>query len=297
MNLVKTGWQGIVAEVPEDWSLTAVSGEDKEGYFRIDSPKSQILEVKWSKVKGKTNLQATLTKYIDDLKKRARKRKLDFEYKIKAKDESLLNFSWKSDRRASGRIWKCDNCERVIIAQLSGALNEDVSLDASRILPSIIDHGEDGWQIWGVYGLVTEIPPGYVLDKYRLMSGYIMLEFKKKNDRITIERWGLAGAVLKKESLREWYMHRAVNELKHYRLDVEDVLFEDEDGLQITGRRASLREHFRTVFELMSFRKPSYKVNGYVWHCRETNKIFSIQTVHSVKENVIDGVLERTVCH
>ncbi len=297
MSIEKAGWQGIVAEVPDDWSLTAVSGEDKIGYFRLDSTKTQVLEVKWSKITGKANLQSKLTAYLEDLKKKSRKRKIEFEYKIRAKDESLINFSWKSNRKASGKIWICENCSRVIIAQLSGALNEDVAGDASIILPTIVDHSDDNWRIWGVYGLQTEVPPGYVLEKHQLMSGYIKLAFRKGYDRIIIERWGLANTVLRNLTLKEWYEERSVYEFKPYKYKIENILFEEGKGLQVTGRKASLKGYLQTAFEFLSFKKPSYKLDAYVWHCEESNKIFSIQTIHSKVENVINEVLERTVCH
>lgn len=296
-GITKAGWQGIVAEVPEDWCLSAVSGEDKEGYFRIDSTRSLVLEAKWSKFTGTANLQSRLAAYLEDLKKKAKKRKLDFEFKIKAKDEDVLNFSWRSDRKAQGKMWKCDNCSRIMIAQLSGAVNEDVSIEASKIFPTIVDHGDDDWRIWGVYGLVTEVPPGYALEKHQLMSGYIQLVFRRKTDRIMVERWGLANTVLKGTNLKDWFMLRSIHELRPYRFTIENVQFEDEQGLQIAGRRSSIKEHLRTAFEFVTLQKPSYKLDGYVWRCEESNKIFSVQTMHSKKENVIDEILERTVCH
>lgn len=297
INTIKTGWQGIVADVPEDWCLAAVSGEGKEGYFRIDSTGTLVLEVKWSKFTGKANLHGRLTAYLESLKKKAKKSKLGFDYKINAKNEDTINFTWKSDRKAQGRIWKCDACGRILIAQLSGALNDDISIEASKIFSTFIDHSEDNWKIWGIYGLVTEVPPDYVLEKHQLMSGYIQLVFKKKNDKIVIERWGLANTVLKNTALKDWFMLRSVYELRPYRFEIENVQFEEEQGLRLHGRRSSIKEHLRTVSEFLTLQKPSYKLDGYVWHCDESNKIFSIYTVHSKNENVIDEILERTVCH
>ena len=296
-SIIKAGWQGIVADVPEDWCLAAVSGDEKEGYFRIDSTKTLILEAKWSKFTGKANLNGRVTTYLEGLKKKAKKNKLNFDYKIKTKDEDIINFSWKSDRKAQGRIWKCENCGRILIAQLSGALNEDISIEASKIFPTFIDHSDDNWRIWGIYGLVTEVPPDYVLETHQLKTGYIQLVFKKKNDKIVIERWGLANTVLKNTTLKDWFMQRSLYELKPYNFKIENIQFEEEQGLQYTGKRSSIKEHFKTVSEFITLQKPSYKLDGFAWYCEESNKIFSIYTVHSKKENVIDEILERTVCH
>ena len=43
------GWQGVVAQVPADWSLSALNGSENSGYFRADNTASLMLEVKWSK--------------------------------------------------------------------------------------------------------------------------------------------------------------------------------------------------------------------------------------------------------
>lgn len=286
-----------MADVPEDWCLVAVSGDDKEGYFRIDSTKTLLLEVKWSKFTGKANLQDRLKVYLEGLKKKAKKSNLTFDYKIKVKDEDNINFTWKSDRKAQGRIWKCDNCGRILIAQLSGTINEDISIEASKIFPTFIDHSDDNWKIWGIYGLVTEVPPDYMLEAHQLRTGYIQLVFKKKNDKIVIERWGLANTVLKNTTLKDWFMQRSLYELRPYNFQIENIQFEQEQGLQLSGKRSSLKEHLKTVSEFISLQKPSYKLDGYAWYCEESNKIFSIYTVHSKKENVIDEILERTVCH
>ncbi|MHB1001836.1 MAG: hypothetical protein ACYC27_21560 [Armatimonadota bacterium] len=293
----KTGWQGIVADVPEDWCLTTVSGDDKTGYFRIDSTSTLLLETKWSKSVGKVDLHAKLEAYLEDLKKKAKKKKQSFEYKIKSKDAESLNFTWRSDRKAQGRLWKCDQCNRIMIAQLSGAPGDDIANMASLIMPTYKDHSDDGWRIWGLYGLEAEVPPDYILEKHKLMSGYIQLIFRKQNDKIIIERWGLANTVLRNNPLRDWYMERAIYDLKAYKFKMENILFEEEQGLQITGNRSSIKEHFKSLHELAMFKKPSHKLDGYVWLCEETNKIFSIQTMHSKKENRINEILERIVCH
>jgi len=291
------GWQGLVAEVPTDWSLAAASGDDKSGYFRADSTGTLALEVKWSRAGKQTDLYSKLDGYLNDLRRRARKRKLQFEHKIKPKDAGTLTFSWRSDRKAQGRLWLCDECGRVVIAQVSGAPSDDVASVASFVLPSIEDHSDDGWRTWAMYDLVAEVPPGYVLEKHQLMAGYIQLLFHRGSSRLLIERWGLANVALKNTSLREWFAERVSHDLRRYRYSVHDVEFEHEAGIQVTGRRSGLRQALKSAFELASFRRPALYVDGYVWVCDESNKIFSVHTMHSRKENVLDDVLERVECH
>lgn len=291
------GWQGIIAEVPVDWNLAAVSGDEKSGYFRADSAGSLTLEVKWSVAGKQVDLHNRLDAYLSDMKRKSRKRRVDFEHKIKSKDAGTLTFTWRSDRKAQGRLWRCDECDRVIIAQVSGTPSDDVSKVASFVLPSIQDHSEAGWRTWAVYDLIADVPPGYTLEKHQLMSGYIQLLFRKKNNRLVIERWGIANIALKKSNLKEWFAERAVHDLKPYRYSISNVEFDTESGIEITGRRAGVRQAFKSAGELLTLKKPASYLNGYAWLCEESNKIFSVQSLHSRDENVLDSVLERVECH
>jgi hypothetical protein len=291
------GWQGVIAEVPVDWCLSAVSGDEKSGYFRADSAGSMILEVRWSKAGRQVDLYGKLDTYLSGLRRKARKQKADFEYKIKSKDAGVLTFTWRSDRKAQGRLWLCEECNRIVIAQVSGQPSDDVSSITSFVLPSIEDHSEDGWRTWALYDLIAESPPGYALEKHRLMSGYIQLLFRKRNNLFIIERWGMANVALKNNSLREWFEGRAKRDLGDYRYSIEDVEFEGEVGIQLTGRRKGLRQALKSVRELLGLRRPALYLGGYVWFCEESNKIYSVQSMHARNENVLDEVLERVECH
>lgn len=274
-----------------------MSGDEKGGYFRVDSTGALALEAKWSSAPKSVDLRAKLEVYLNDLRRKARKRKASFEYKVKSKDAGMLTFSWRSDRKAQGRLWRCDECRRIIIAQVSGSPSDDVSNIASAVLPTIEDHSEDGWRTWAMYDLIAEVPPGYRLEKHQLMSGYIQLLFRKGVNRLLIERWGLANIALKKDSLREWFAERVVHDLRPYRYSIQEVEFENEAGIQVTGRRAGIRQALRSACEFLMLRRPAVRLDGYVWVCEDSNKIYSVQSMHSSKEDVLDGVLERVECH
>lgn len=291
------GWQGVVAQVPADWSLSAVNGSENSGYFRADNTGSLMLEVKWQKVAKQVDLQRKLDDYLNDLRRKARKRRADFEHKIKSKDAGMLTFTWRSDRKAQGRLWHCAESNRVLIAQLSGGPSDDVSGLASVVLPTIEDHTEDGWRTWAMYDLIAEAPPGYSLEKHQLMAGYIQLAFRKGSNRLIIERWGLANVVLKNQALREWFNQRAGHDMGQYRSSIEEVDFDGERGIQISGRRWGIQPMLKSASELLTLRKPATCLDGYVWVCEESNKVFSIQSMHSKGEDILDQVLERIECH
>ena len=291
------GWQGIAAEVPADWSLAAIGGDEKSGYFRVDSTRSMALEAKWSSASSQADLRGMLERYLSDLKRKSRKRRIDFDYRIKSKEHGALSFTWQADRRAVGRLWRCDECSRVVIAQVSGAPSDNVAEAASLILPSFEDHSDEGWRTWAAYDLIAEVPPGYRLEKHQLMAGYIQLVFRKRSNRLVIERWGLADVALKKTTLADWYAERVRNDFRYYRYTVAAVDAEDEPALRITGKRRGVRQLVRSLGETVIRRRPAVFLDSYVWLCKESNKIYSVQSVHSKPEQILDEVVERVECH
>jgi hypothetical protein len=291
------GWQGVMAEVPADWSLSAVNGSENSGYFRADNTANLMLEVKWQKVGKQVDLHKKLDEYLNDLRRRARKRRADFEHKIKSKDAGMLTFTWRSDRKAQGRLWYCAECSKVIIAQISGGASEDISGLASTVLTTIEDHSDDGWRTWAMYDLIVEVPPGYSLEKHQLMAGYIRLAFRKKSSRLVIERWGLANVALRGRTLGAWFRERVGYDLKQYGCSIEEVDFDGEKGIQISGRRTGISLVTKSAGELLTFRKPAIWLDGYAWVCEESNKVFSIQSTHTGAEKIVDQVLERIECH
>jgi len=291
------GWQGITVEVPADWSLAAINGDEKSGYFRVDSTGTLTVEAKWSKASGQVDLSGKLESYLNDLRKKSRRRRVEFEHKIKPKDAGVLAFSWRADRKAQGRLWRCDECGRILIAQVSGAPGDDVAGIASYVLPSITDHSEDGWRTWAMYDLIAEVPPEYRLEKHRLMAGYLQLVFRKGNNGLVIERWGLANVALRKCTLAEWFGERTAHDLRPYRYSIEELPSEPEPAVQAVGRRAGVRQALKSAWEFVTLRKPAVHLDCYAWLCEESNKIFSVQTTHSSKEQILDEVLERVECH
>ncbi|MDH7481776.1 MAG: hypothetical protein QHH26_07365 [Armatimonadota bacterium] len=292
------GWQGIVAEVPCDWSLASIGGDGKSGYFRVDSPHSLSLEVKWfTGSSERIDVRRRLEEFLKDLGRKARKRKVNFEYKIKSKEDGTISFTWQADRKAVGKLTRCDRCKRILIAQVSGLSSDNVSGVASQILPSLMDHSEDGWQTWAVYDLIAEVPPDYRLEKHQLMAGYIRLNFRKGVNRLTIERWGLADVALRKCTFTEWYADRVRYDFRPFRYSMQEVDFDGESAIEVTGRRHGLKEILRSASELLRGKSPAIFLDACAWVCEESNKIYSVQAIHSRQEKVFDEVVDRVECH
>src|SRR5437764_12477766 len=92
-----------------------------------------------------------LDRYFTKLKRTARRRRGELRIKerpralagVRPKEQAPIAYSWEADRRAFGAIWHCDDCHRLVIAELMGQPDDDLSL-AAPLLRGIVEHGKEG---------------------------------------------------------------------------------------------------------------------------------------------------------
>src|SRR5580658_8277341 len=151
------GWQGVRFKMPPEWNVTGFSLDRNNGYIRVDSPGAGTMsaQVRWTSAATTqnqpptpyymlapyfrkwlrrpapalppTDLKASLEKVLNDAAKDAKKRKASFDSQMKAQrtegdnnERTAINFSWTGAGRGQGKIWKCDTCSRVVVAQVIG---------------------------------------------------------------------------------------------------------------------------------------------------------------------------------
>lgn len=300
-KLAAVGWQGITLKAPEDWSLVGVSGDEKKGYFRVDSPIASAIEVRWSSAMGKPpDLMAKGREFLSNLEKSCRKNRVKFSSKIREdrdSDEGRVSFSWRADRLGAGLLTYCQKCDRVIIAQVVSARDENTSHVLPVILGSIRDHRDDGWVDWALYGLEFAVPEGYRIEKQSLMSGYISLSFKKHAETLVVERWGLASTLLAENELKEWYRKDACPDIKGYRFDIEEEDVRGHPGLKISGRRAGIKQALKAVAYAATLHPHPKYLTGYAWYCEESNRLFSVRATHGENDDIAEKVRDQIECH
>ena len=294
------GWQGITVEAPEDWSLVGVSGDAKKGYFRVDSPIASALEVKWEQAAGKKpDLMVKARNYLSDIEKPVRKKKLRFTKDLRPDKDTTdsVRFWWRADRLGQGRIVYCDKCDRVIIAQVTATREENVSSAAAGMLDSISDHREDGWIDWALYGLAFAVPPGYILEKQKLMSAYLGLFFANGPRTIVVERWGLANTLLARDDMETWYRKDAVPDIKGYRVEFRPEAVAGHQGLEIDGRRAGVRQAVKAAAYSLTLHRHPALISGYVWHCADSNRLLGVRATHNQGEDTAQRIRDLIKCH
>ncbi len=323
------GWGGIRFYLPVDWNMTGFSMERGGGYLKIDSPGSMFVQVKWFNTRERRrpftilemvrtlteimklsrppepsapDLRAMLDTFLKDTGKQARKAKNSFDSKVKAEtiehrgERTAHHFTWSGAGSGQGKIWYCAECRRVVIAQVVGRGRDNLADVAASMFGSFTDHADGGWNTWALYDLESEVPEGFVLKSQKLMSGYLLLEFERRGERVRIERWGLANVTRKKFTLAEWFRHAC--RVNNQRVKTIDTRFHEHDAVRAVGRIKGLVSWFRAMRDSLPALRPASQYNGVVWECGETNKILAVQTwCNRRTEGLLEEVAARCVCH
>jgi hypothetical protein len=165
------------------------------------------------------------------------------------------------------------------------------------VLKSIEEHGRDGWNTWGMYGLAVQVPAEYRLEGHQLMSGYLRFAFRCRARTLRVERWGLANVVLKGITAPDWFLAREVERLGRYRFTQEEEEHHGHPVVHLHGRERLLPGAAKAVQAAAALTRPALQFRGYVWECPQTNKIFALTGQETGKTEVTREVFERMECH
>lgn len=296
----------MVLKAPKDWSLVAVTGDEKKGYFRVDSPRSTSAEVRWIEVKSPPDIEARTKDFLRQLEKANKKRKMPFTWQVKPRKQtkietatggSSVGFTWRGDRNGYGRLLYCPTCRRVVIAQIVSPLGEDASGVAGELLGTVCDHQDPEWQMWALYDLQVSLPSDYRLVKHSLMSSYIMLSFKSKDAELIVERWGLANTLLKRSGMEDWFRKDSLPDYGGFKLEIKPEDVRGHEGLEVLGRRYGIRQMVRTAARSLTLRPLPQELTTYAWHCTESNRLFAVRVVRDDGGELIGEVMDRIACH
>jgi len=287
------GWQGVLVDVPENWSVVGFYGDDKAGYFRIDSSIESVLEMRWN-IKGKKepDLKKSAHKFIDGIKKGLLKqnKKMRFEREVKYIEGSdFLNFTWDSEEKhGRGIIFLCKETMRVIFAHLFFSRNECKAQIINKIFASIRDDQKNNKNVrYSFYGLDFQLPHGFKSHKPILMSAYLSLVFKRKFEKAVIEQRNLAGAILKNKDLSEWFKIDVALDFKAYNLKYEEIKINNFNAIKVHGGLSGFKGLMCYIF---NFWRCPVHFECYAWHNTERNCIFTIRYLYNKNNAVLDVI-------
>ncbi len=290
MKWTTLGWSGITLELPEDWELSGLSGDDKSGYLRLEDADMPRLELKWSESKQKKpDLQKVLDDYFKLVRKNYKRKDTNLHIQRNVnlikdaeffEDREVVFFSWKGDFRASGVIFHCQICKRITIVQVMGHLKENIKETTSRILRSVRDHPVGQATLWSAYQLNAEVPRRYRLDKHKLLSGYLLFSFVDGSRKVSIERYGVADVTLKEQDLEEWFRGRYAKAIRGYGFSIESSNGDADERLTLIGEETRIIDRVPLAPALVIdkvMRRKTFAVS--LWRCHHSNRIYVVQAI------------------
>lgn len=301
-NLV--GWMGVSVRVPEDWSPVTVSAEGANGYLKVVSPDTRVLEIKWEEKKGAVSVPDALERYRKKLERTARKSRQELTWRlrprgaggVRPRDQAALTYYWEADRAAMGVIWHCGESNRMVIAELIGELGDDLSI-APTIFRSVLEHSREGWNDWGMDGLAVQIPETYRLEKHVRMSGNLRLDFTRGGRELHVERWGLAKIVLRDADLLEWFQDRDSKTLSRLVYEVEEIEVNGHPAFRLRGREKLMIGFGRVLKSVSRLGWPAFFYRATVWSCPESNRIYALSGMERRRDETVQEVIDRLQCH
>jgi len=281
------GWQGIWFDVPRDWSLGGVDGDERKGYVRLEDEAISRVEVRWETVRGPWSAERAVDGVLQMLQRAARKQKFEFRSKRRVKliepndERDFECFDWVGDYHAHNLLTRCKQCNRVILLRVLARRDENMRPVAQRIFQTLHDHAEDGWRLWSVYGLRCRVPERFRLDHPDLAAGRIVLAFAARGETLRAGRFGLVEMVLKERSLDQWYRDEYRKRLRNIRAEAALRSFMGHEAVEFVGSE-------RKPLRLPAFlcRPPGFRCR--VWHCEPSDKLLVAEEM-SKKLNTDEG--------
>lgn len=307
----EVGWLGVALRVPEDWSPVSVCKPGERGYLKIVSPDSRLLEIRWEQPKGAVSIPTALDRYLSELQRAARKSGREFRSRLRPKglshvrprEQAPLTYAWEADRKALGCIWHCGECGRLVMAELTGAPDAELSL-AGELLRGIRDHGVPDpdrpgkrQNTWSLYGLTLSAPEAYRMERHTLMTGHQRFELRERGSTLVAERWGLAHIALRATELRDWHEEQAASTLRRYVYQVEETELHGHAALRFSGRDRVPYAIAKVGRAPGAWTWPRFYMQGYVWECPRNNQILAVFGEQPRGSTLVEMTAQGMCCH
>lgn len=282
-------WQEISAEVPENWTVGAISAGERSGYLRLDDREMPRLEVKWEYAPKGSDPDLVVKRFLNMLKKGKKGQKAEevrrgFPLIPEREERKTLCFSWSGNFKGYGVAWFCRECRRAVMAQVLGKADQHGLQElAKEVLSSLRDHPDGDENVWSIYGLTVTVPSDWRLRGFRFLTGYINLKFGKGGQSVTIHRWAMAEYLLSEKDLHDFLMERGAKSLRKVELKEEPVAIKGHEGLKVEVtpyRGEEDKGRWRWVKWLIWGRPPkgeNRRLSCVIWHCEGSDRIYVVE--------------------
>jgi len=261
------------------------------------------LQLKWSQ--GHINLERKRAEYTKRLTVRKRRQPTGLTVDLEARvisqrskpRKDLLTFAWRGPHCGMGVLWNCEVCKRALIAQVNWRQFEQLHEVARQVLESLDDHPIGGWQLWGLDEFGFLAPEDYTLAKWRRMTRYLELSLTtRKEAAIKAARWGMVPLVLSGRTVMEWYKDQ-----NSRRRDViwqaQEIEIKGHLAVAAWGERRRFAGRLRKRAARLFRRSPAINFAACAWHCPESNRLYTVESLYPDQADVLKGVVDSIFCH
>ena len=193
-------WQGFSLDHPSDWGPASLTGTRAQGYIRLESPETAMIQVRWNS--GSVVNSAGVRTYLSRLRGDAKKAGHGFESDVFEEDGAVL-YSFKTESFGFGSLFQHVGDSRSYFVEAVGPSRKSAKSQWQRAFDSF-QAATEGPTRWALLGLDVRLPSKALLQSKELKAGKTRLEFSARGAKVVAERWGFAEQLLAKQPLSTW---------------------------------------------------------------------------------------------
>ncbi len=258
---------------PADWELAVLCGPGEPGRLTFADRRYQRLDIRWTKLDYRPNLELMLDKY--------RRREEKEEIRV----EPFSSEQWRCVVRTSenGQVIHAgeflEKHRLLIEATIVWPDRRDKSVENS-VLSSVRFHEPEGSSLWQAMGMAVTVPGGFELSGVDAKVGRIRWEFKSSNKRspqLGVEQLAMPECWLE-SPLGDWLAKGLPtgSEVEQQ----EPVTINDHPAQKIRSRRR--------INALSAIRRMHQLRTDAAWHCPLENRIYHTWITQASKQEHIE---------
>ena len=303
---VPFGWEGVCLDIPRDWNPGKIVGDRKSGSVRLDDRKIVRLELEWREARGDDALGRLVDRYVEGLAKKAQKQGKGLNVErhlgppvLSPPDMGAAeSFRWEAEFRVTTLACYSPRSDRMFFLRVMGRPEEDLGEILPKLFTSVRDTSPGAPKLWALYDLEFTSPSGYELESYELKSGHIKLCFQNDRNLLQVDRVSLAEVLLRTQTLSDWYRAFFKKDLRHYDFEIGDGSVRAHAALSVNGRPKSRLRGLLRPLPVWNV-QPRFSIEGRVWSCERSNKIFALHAFWKDRGSVpdLDTCSNALPCH
>lgn len=265
----EAAWNGIRFVAPTGWEPASIGRR----YLMLENDAGPVLEIKWGPIKGTFSHRRHLRRLSKTFSKQSNIRieecPLPKDWKAALDHYEYSGFLW-TGKQVGGRgvILFCPTCANATLIQFYDYQTQTSDRVYQKILRSFEDHPINGQTVWAVFDIRAVIPGAYRLKYHRFEPGRFELSFEAGRQKLTLYRWGPAGAALSNRTLVQ-FAQRMIPMLQG----------KDRFCIRDNGNRVDFDDNdlFGKTPFWQRFKREKIVMAVRIWHEQNRNKILGIR--------------------